>query len=70
MPFTFRIDPKNEIIPNPDSHIIRRLSSLENQYLDKNKYEEMIKKEDVVLYEGHFHSVSETAELYFCLKGQ
>jgi glucose-6-phosphate isomerase len=102
MPFTFRIDPINRTLLNSDSHIIRKLSSMKNQYLDETSYNEMIKKEDIILYEvyeklvpeieggliqglsivhpgkvgkeyfmtkGHFHSVLETAELYFCLKG-
>ena len=102
MPFTFRIDPINKTISNPDSHIIRKLSSMKNQYLNEMSYDEMIKREDTVIYEvyeklvpeiegeliqglsivhagkvgkeyfmtkGHFHSVLETAELYFCLKG-
>ena len=101
-PFSFRIDLINKTISNPDSHIVRKLSSMKNQYLDEISYGEMIKKEDTVLYEvyeklvpeiegeliqgltivhpgkvgkeyfmtkGHFHSVLETAELYFCFKG-
>ena len=101
-PFSFRIDLINKTISNPDSHIVRKLSSMKNQYIDEVSYGEMIKKEDTVLYEvyeklvpeiegeliqgltivhpgkvgkeyfmtkGHFHSVLETAELYFCLNG-
>ena len=101
-PFSFRIDLINKTISNPDSHIVRKLSSMKNQYLDETSYNEMIKKEDIILYEvyeklvpeieggliqglsivhpgkvgkeyfmtkGHFHSILETAELYFCLKG-
>jgi len=101
-PFTFKIDLINKTLSNPDSHIVRKLSSMKNQYLDETSYNEMIKKEDTVIYEvyeklvpeiegeliqglsivhagkvgkeyfmtkGHFHSVLETAELYFCLKG-
>ncbi len=103
MPFTFKIDFTNRTLSNPDSHIIRKLSSMKGQYLDQSIYNGMLKKEDTVLYEvyeklapeiegeliqglsivhpgkvgreyfmtkGHFHSVLETAELYFCLKGQ
>lgn len=103
MPFTFKIDLTNRTLSNPDSHIIRKLSSMKGQYLDQSSYDEMLQKEDTVLYEvyeklvpeiegeliqglsivhpgkvgkeyfmtkGHFHSVLETAELYFCLKGQ
>lgn len=101
-PFTFRVDLHNKTIPDSDSHIIRKLSSMRNYYFDESCYEEMIRKEDVVLYEvyeklvpekegeliqglsivfpgkvgkeyfmtkGHFHSVLETAELYFCFGG-
>jgi len=103
MPFTFKIDLTNRTLSNPDSHIMRNLSSMKGQYLDQSSYDEMLQKEDTVLYEvyeklvpeiegeliqglsivhpgkvgkeyfmtkGHFHSVLETAELYFCLKGQ
>lgn len=103
MPFTFKIDLTNRTLSNPDSHIIRNLSSMKGQYLDQSSYDEMLQKEDTILYEvyeklvpeiegeliqglsivhpgkvgkeyfmtkGHFHSVLETAELYFCLKGQ
>jgi len=102
LPFTFEINIKDEIIPTYDNHIVRKLSSMEGQYLDKKAYEEMLKKEDVLLYEvyeklapeipgeliqglsivhpgkigkeyfmtkGHFHSILNTAELYYCLKG-
>ena len=101
-PFTFKIDLINKIISNPDSHIVRKLSSMRNQYLDENSYNEMIKKDNALLYEvyeksvsekegeliqgltiihpgkvgkeyfmtkGHFHSILETAELYYCFNG-
>lgn len=101
-PFTFRIDLSNKTIPDSNSHIIRKLSSMKNQYFDDSCYEEMIKKEDTILYEvyeklvpeeegeliqgltivhpgkvgkeyfmtkGHFHSILNTAELYFCFSG-
>ena len=102
LPFTFEINIKDEIIPEYDNHIVRKLSSMKGQYLDIKAYEEMLKKEDVLLYEvyeklapqiqgellqglsivhpgkigkeyfmtkGHFHSILNTAELYYCLKG-
>jgi glucose-6-phosphate isomerase, archaeal len=102
-PFTFKVDLANKTITNPDSHIVRKLSSMKGQYLDENAYDKMIKMDDTVLYEvyeklvpekegeliqglsivhpgkvgkeyfmtkGHFHSVLETAELYYCFKGQ
>ena len=101
-PFVYRVDTKNEIISNPDSHIIRKLSSMKNQYLDEKSYGEMLAKEDCLLYEvyeklvpelegellqgmsivhpgkvgneyfmtkGHFHSILNTAEFYYCVKG-
>lgn len=101
-PFTFRVDLRKKIIPDSDSHIVRKLSSMKNQYLDESAYKEMIKKEDSILYEvyeklvpkkegeliqgltivhpgkvgreyfmtkGHFHSILDTAELYFCFSG-
>lgn len=102
LPFTFEINIKDAIIPTYDNHIVRKLSSMEGQYLDIKAYGEMLKKEDVLLYEvyeklapqipgeliqglsivhpgkigkeyfmtkGHFHSILNTAELYYCLKG-
>jgi glucose-6-phosphate isomerase len=101
-PFTYRVDAKNEEISNPDSHIIRKLSSMKGQYMDEKAYEEMLKKDDCLLYEvyeklvpelegellqgmsivhagkvgkeyfmtkGHFHSLLNTAEFYYCIKG-
>ncbi len=101
-PFTFKVDAKNGKISNPDTHIVRKLSSMKGQYLDEKAFEEMLSKKDCVLYEvyeklvpeiegellqgmsivhpgkvgkeyfmtkGHFHSILDTAEFYFCLKG-
>ncbi|MFZ3086260.1 MAG: glucose-6-phosphate isomerase [Candidatus Hydromicrobium sp.] len=58
-PFSFRIDLINKTISNPDSHIVRKLSSMKNQYLDETSYNEMIKKEDTVLYEVYEKLVPE-----------
>lgn len=101
-PFTYKVDPVNETISNPDNHIIRKLSSMKGQYADTKSYEEMILREDSLLYEvyeklapeiggellqgmsivhpgkvgreyfmtkGHFHSILDTAEFYYCIKG-
>ncbi|MHB8278490.1 MAG: glucose-6-phosphate isomerase [Candidatus Humimicrobiaceae bacterium] len=101
-PFVYNVDAKNEKISNPDSHIIRKLSSMENQYMDEKAYDEMLAKDDCLLYEvyeklvpelegellqgmsivhpgkvgneyfmtkGHFHSILDTAEFYYCIKG-
>jgi len=93
-----------EFIPSQyDKHIVRRLSSMDGQYLDLETYQEMLTKDDLLLYEvyeierpevagellhgvsivhpgkvgqeyfmtkGHFHAVLDTAEVYYCLKGQ
>ena len=101
-PFVYKVDAKNEIISDPDNHIIRKLSSMKNQYLDEKAYDEMLAKDDCLLYEvyeklvpelegellqgmsivhpgkvgseyfmtkGHFHSILDTAEFYYCIKG-
>jgi glucose-6-phosphate isomerase len=101
-PFSYKVDAKSEVITNPDTHIVRKLSSMKGQYLNSNTYEEMLVSDDCILYEvyeklvpeidgellqgmsivhpgkvdteyfmtkGHFHSVLDTAELYYCIKG-
>ncbi|HAF61319.1 MAG TPA: glucose-6-phosphate isomerase [Anaerolineaceae bacterium] len=102
-PFVFDIC-YPEIKPSRvDNHITRTLSSMQNQFLDLQAFDEMLLAEDILLYEvyeikrpeiegellsgfsivhpgkvgkeyfmtkGHFHTVLETAEIYFCLKGQ
>ena len=101
-PFIYKIDVKNEKISNPDTHIIRKLSSMKGLYADARVYEEMLLKDDCLLYEvyeklvpelegellqgmsivhqgkvgreyfmtkGHFHSILDTAEFYYCIKG-
>lgn len=101
-PFTFKVDFQNGKISNPDTHIVRKLSSMKGQYLDEKSFNEMLDKKDCILYEvyeklvpeiegellqgmsivhpgkvgkeyfmtkGHFHSILDTAELYYCVKG-
>lgn len=101
-PFVYKVDAKNEKISNPDTHIVRKLSSMKGQYSDGKAYEGMLLKHDCLLYEvyeklvpalegellqgmsivhpgkvgheyfmtkGHFHSVLDTAEFYYCIKG-
>ena len=101
-PFIYKVDVKNEMISNPDTHIVRKLSSMKGQYTDTKAYEEMLLKDDCLLYEvyeklvpelegellqgmsivhpgkvgreyfmtkGHFHSILDTAEFYYCIKG-
>lgn len=101
-PFVYKIDIKKQNISNPDNHIIRKLSSMKGQYMDIKAYEEILTKNDCLIYEvyeklvpevegellqgmsivhpgkvgseyfmtkGHFHSILDTAEFYYCLKG-
>ena len=103
-PFTFDVIRADEItLSASDNHIVRRLSAMQNQYIDQHAYEVLLAEEDRLLYEvyeikrpevagellqgisivhpgkvgdeyfmtkGHFHSVLDTAEVYYCLKGQ
>jgi len=101
-PFTYNIKIPPGIIDKPDNHILRTLSSMKGQYYDQKIYDEMLQKEDALLYEvyekivpeipgeliqglsivhfgkvgneyfmtkGHFHSVLDTGEFYYCLQG-
>lgn len=80
----------------------RYLSNMKGMFIDKNAYQEQLKKEDILIYEfydmgvpesekdiaygtsitypgkigneyfmtkGHFHTVLDTAEVYYCLRG-
>jgi glucose-6-phosphate isomerase len=103
LPFTFTL-PMPEVIPSRvDHHIERRLSALRGQFLDQVAFEQMLAKQDQLIYEvyeikrpevegeflmgisivhpgkvgneffmtkGHFHSVLDTAEIYYCLRGE
>lgn len=101
-PFIYKVDGKNGEISSPDNHIVRKLSSMKGQYMDREAYEAMLGKYDCILYEvyeklvpdlegellhgmsivhpgkvgneyfmtkGHFHSILNTAEFYYCIKG-
>jgi glucose-6-phosphate isomerase len=101
-PFTLSISVTDEMLTEYDSHLIRCLDELKGQFLDEQKYMEML-MQNPVLYEvydikrpelagelmygitlihpgkvgdeyfmtkGHFHNVIETAEIYYCLKGE
>jgi glucose-6-phosphate isomerase len=93
-----------KIVPSKiESHIERPLSSLRGLFSDTQALEEMIAREDTLVYEvfeirhpeeegelafgvsvvhpgkvgseffmtkGHFHSVLETAEVYYCMQGE
>lgn len=51
-PFTFDILHGEEILLSQhDNHIVRRLSSMKNQFLDQATYERMLAANDQVLYE-------------------
>ena len=103
LPFTFTI-PQPDVIPSRiDNHIQRRLSALKGQCLDQVAFQEMLSREDQLVYEvyeikrpevageilmgisivhpgkigreyfmtkGHFHTILDTAEVYYCLKGE
>ena len=58
-PFTFEVNVKDEIIPNHDNHVVRKLSSMKGQYMDTKAYDELQKKEDVLLYEVYEKLVPE-----------
>ncbi len=102
-PFSFDISFPDVIPSKYDNHIVRKLSSMKGQYLDAKAYDDMMAKEDQLLYEvyevtrpqiegellsgisivhpgkvgdeffmtkGHFHIILETAEIYYCFKGE
>jgi glucose-6-phosphate isomerase, archaeal len=85
-----------------DNHVVRKLSSLNNQFLDQKSYLKSLAENDSVVYQvyevdrpkvqgellhgisvvhpgkvgdeyfmtkGHFHTVLNTAEVYFCVRG-
>jgi glucose-6-phosphate isomerase len=101
-PFTFSVSVPDETLSEYDDYIVRRLSAMEGQYLDRQAFKAML-SQDPVLYEvyeirrpesagelmsgitmvhpgkvgeeyfmtkGHFHTVLDAAEIYYCLKGQ
>jgi len=102
-PFTFTL-PTPDVIPSRvDNHITRKLSALRGQFLDQVAYNQMMEKEDQLIYEvyevkrpevegeflmgisivhpgkvgkeffmtkGHYHSVIDTAEIYYCMRGE
>ena len=102
-PFSFTIPLPGAIPSRVDNHIMRHLSGLKGQFLDKDTFNRMLEKEDTLLYEvfeirrpeiegeqlmgisivhpgkvgdeffmtkGHFHTVVDTAETYYCLHGE
>lgn len=103
-PFTYEIlTDKGFHLSRYDTHIQRKLSSMQGQFLDQRAYQAMLAKQDTILYEvyevsrpaaegeliqglsivhpgtvgeeyfmtkGHFHSLLEAAEVYYCLGGK
>jgi len=103
LPFSFTL-PMPQVIPSRvDHHIERRLSALQGQFQDQIAYDQLLAKQDQLIYEvyeikrpevageflmgisvvhpgkvgneffmtkGHFHSVIDTAEIYYCLRGE
>lgn len=101
-PFTMYFDLKNGQ-SNDKKPTKRYLSNMKGMFLDEKKLEELIEKEDSLIYEffelglpetsgdllfgtsilypgkvgneyfmtkGHFHTILETAEVYYCLSGK
>jgi glucose-6-phosphate isomerase len=50
-PFSFNIKGPGYVPETYDNHIQRYLSNMKGQYLDQEAYREMLKNEDVLLYE-------------------
>ncbi len=50
-PFSFAVDELNGKISDPDTHIIRKLSSMRGQYLDEVAFNKMLAADDRILYE-------------------
>jgi glucose-6-phosphate isomerase len=51
VPFTFQLPSEGGIPSVWDNHIIRKLSSMQGQYLDQTSYQTMLSQEDTLLYE-------------------
>lgn len=63
-PFTFDISLPAGIPTEYDNHIVRRLSAMEGQYADWERYDEMLAREDTVLYEVYeVHRPEKAGEL-------
>lgn len=50
-PYTFDVSVSGGIISDFTNHIVRRLSAMDGQFLDKKAYMTMLQSEDKVLYE-------------------
>lgn len=85
-PFTFHIVQDEDVILSEyDNHIVRKLSAMKDQYLNKDTYNAMLKYDDQVLYEVYevrrpeiagelFHGLSivhpgKVGDEYFMTKG-
>ena len=51
LPLTFRIDIGKKILLPSDQHIVRRLSAMKGQFFNVEAYEDMLKEDDVDVYE-------------------
>lgn len=103
LPFSFTL-PMPQVIPSRvDNHIERRLTAMQDQFLDQEAYNQMLSSGDRLIYEvyeitrpevagellmgvsivhpgkvgreffmtkGHFHSVLDTSEIYYCMYGE
>jgi glucose-6-phosphate isomerase len=50
-PFVIEVLPRDGFLRPLDNHIMRRLSAMRGQFLDKEAYDAMLKEEDVMVYE-------------------
>ena len=51
VPFTFRLPREGELLETYDTHITRRLSSMQGQYHDRAAYDALLAQDDQLLYE-------------------
>jgi glucose-6-phosphate isomerase len=58
-PFSFDIKIPPGVIDKPDNHILRKLSSMNGQYYDKEAYDLMLQREDTLVYEVYEKLVPE-----------
>lgn len=84
-PYTFEIELAGATLSQYDNHIVRNLSAMEGQFADTQAYEELLAREDLVLYHVYelrrpevpgelFHGLSvvhpgKVGDEYFMTKG-
>lgn len=85
LPFTFELQSPSMIPSTFDNHIVRKLTSLRNQFLDSHAYMALLAKDDITVYEVYelrrpevagelLHGISivhpgKVADEYFMTKG-